>query len=58
MTKAVRRQHEDLFPDVPRGTTAIVHDIDVGAMRPIKQHSYRMNPHKPLPGFNVLVIVK
>ena len=42
------KQHEDLFPDVPRRTTAIVHDIDVGVMRPIKQHPYRTNPHKRL----------
>lgn len=42
------KQHENLFPDVPRRTTAIEHDIDVGASFPIKQHPYRTNPHKRL----------
>lgn len=37
------KQHVDLFPDVPRRTTAIVHDIDVGTARPIKQHPYHAN---------------
>lgn len=42
------KQHEILFPDVPRRTTAIEHDTDVGASFPIKQHPYRTNPHKRL----------
>lgn len=42
------KQYENLFPDVPRRTTAIEHDIDVGASFPIKQHPYRTNPHKRL----------
>ena len=32
-----------LFSDTPGCTTAIVHDVDVGSARPIKQHPYRMN---------------
>ncbi|KAL2103192.1 hypothetical protein ACEWY4_000060 [Coilia grayii] len=40
--------HDDLFPDVPRRTTVICHDIDVGDASPIKQHSYRVNPYKRL----------
>lgn len=42
------RSHKELFPDVPRRTTAIFHDIDVGATSPIKQHPYRTNPQKRL----------
>ncbi|XDV26446.1 hypothetical protein PO909_030165 [Leuciscus waleckii] len=42
------KQHENLFPDVPRRTTIIEHDIDVGSTCPIKQHPYRTNPHKRL----------
>ncbi|KAL2076972.1 hypothetical protein ACEWY4_027431 [Coilia grayii] len=38
----------DLFPDVPRRTTVICHDIDVGDASLIKQHSYGVNPHKRL----------
>ncbi|KAL2103146.1 hypothetical protein ACEWY4_000014 [Coilia grayii] len=40
--------HDDLFPDVPRRTTVICHDIDVGDASPIKQHFYRVNPYKRL----------
>ena len=36
----------DIFPDVPRRTTAAVHDIDVGEEKPIKQHPYWVNPLK------------
>ena len=39
-------ENKDLFPDVPRQTTAAVHDIDVGTSDPIKQHPYRANPQK------------
>lgn len=39
-------QFKDLFPDVPRQTHAIVHNIDVGSSNPIKQHPYRTNPQK------------
>ena len=39
-------EYKDLFPDVPRQTTAAVHDIDVGSSNPIKQHPYRTNPQK------------
>lgn len=42
------RLNENLFPDVPRRTTVIEHDIDVGSTCPIKQHPYRTNPHKRL----------
>lgn len=35
-----------LFSDVPGRTSMITHDIDVGNSPPIKQHPYRVNPHK------------
>ena len=36
----------DVFPDVPRQTTLVSHDVDVGDSRLIKQHPYRVNPVK------------
>ena len=39
-------ENKDLFPDVPRQTTAAVHDIDVDSSNPIKLHPYRTNPQK------------
>ena len=35
-----------LFPDAPRKTNVIMHDVDVGDAAPIKQHPYRVNPQK------------
>ncbi|KAM9456054.1 retrovirus-related Pol polyprotein from transposon 17.6 [Clarias gariepinus] len=40
------RKYDHLFSDVPRQTTILTHDIDVGDSPPIKQHPYRVNPHK------------
>ncbi len=39
-------QFSSLFSDVPGRTTILEHDIDVGSAKPIKQHSYRVNPVK------------
>ncbi len=39
-------QFSSLFSDVPGRTTIHEHDIDVGSAKPIKQHSYRVNPVK------------
>ncbi len=39
-------QFSSLFSDVPGRTTILEHDIDVGPAKPIKQHSYRVNPVK------------
>ena len=36
----------DLFPNTPRRTTLVHHDVDVGDAHPIKQHPYRLNPVK------------
>lgn len=36
----------DLFPDIPRRTNLVCHDVDVGDARPIKQYLYRVNPVK------------
>uniref|UniRef100_A0AAZ1Y236 Integrase catalytic domain-containing protein n=1 Tax=Oreochromis aureus TaxID=47969 RepID=A0AAZ1Y236_OREAU len=38
--------HTMLFSDKPTQTTVLEHDIDVGDHRPIKQHTYRVNPVK------------
>ncbi|KAL6480112.1 hypothetical protein MHYP_G00111450 [Metynnis hypsauchen] len=35
-----------LFVDVPMCTSVLEHDIDVQGHPPIKQHPYRVNPHK------------
>lgn len=35
-----------LFPDAPRKTNLVVHDVDVGNAKPVKQHPYRVNPQK------------
>ena len=40
------QEYEQLFEDVPRRTTWISHDVDVGDASPIKQHPYRANPFK------------
>ncbi|XP_070548324.1 uncharacterized protein [Ptychodera flava] len=39
-------KYKELFPDVPRRTNVVQHDVDVGDTRPIKQHPYRLNPVK------------
>ena len=44
--EALLLRYEEVFPDVPRRTNVMVHDVDVGDTRPIKQHPYRMNPEK------------
>ena len=36
----------DVFPNVPKQTTAMLHDVEVGDASPIKQHPYRINPLK------------
>lgn len=36
----------DRFPDVPSTTNMIVHDVDVGDAKPVKQRAYRANPDK------------
>ncbi|XP_062610561.1 uncharacterized protein LOC134272333, partial [Saccostrea cucullata] len=40
------QEFSHLFPDVPKKTNLVYHDIDVGDASPIKQHPYRMNPVK------------
>ncbi|XP_068243247.1 uncharacterized protein [Palaemon carinicauda] len=35
-----------LFQDVPGLTSLLMHDVEVGDARPIKQHPYRVNPSK------------
>lgn len=44
--KSLIFQFKHLFPDIPSRTDVVVHDIDVGDTRPIKQHPYRVNPTK------------
>ncbi|XP_026109534.1 uncharacterized protein LOC113081799 [Carassius auratus] len=39
-------RYPTLFSDIPSQTTVLMHDIDVGSSAPIKQHPYRVNPHK------------
>jgi len=36
----------DLFPDTPKRTSCVHHDVDVMGATPIKQHPYRVNPVK------------
>ena len=43
---ALLQEFADVFPDVPRQTTLVSHDVEVGDSRPIKQHPYRVNPVK------------
>ena len=33
-----------LFPDTPKRTKLVMHDVDVGNASPCKQHTYRVNP--------------
>ena len=44
--KELMWQYYDLFPDVPKRTSAAIYDVDIGNAKPIKQHHYRMNPEK------------
>lgn len=39
-------KYSTLFGDVPSQTNMLMHDIEVGQSTPIKQHPYRVNPHK------------
>lgn len=39
-------KYESLFPDTPRKTNVVVHDVEVEDATPIKQHPYRVNPKK------------
>jgi len=36
----------ELFTDVPKKTNAIQHDVDVGDVKPCKQHPYQVNSLK------------
>ena len=38
--------HKSLFPDAPRRTNVITHDVEVESATPIRQHPYRVNPRK------------
>lgn len=40
------RTYPAVLGDVPTRTTVLMHDIDVGKARPIKQHAYRCPPAK------------
>ena len=40
------KEFQQVFGDVPKRTTCIYHDVDVGEASPIKQHPYRINPIK------------
>lgn len=44
--KALIHRHLSLFQDKPGRTSVIVHDVDTGTVPPIKQHPYRVHPHK------------
>ena len=37
-----------LFPDIPKRTKVVIHDVDVGDSSPCKQHPYRINAQKLL----------
>ena len=37
-----------LFPDIPKRTKVLSHDVDVGNSSPCKQHPYWVNPQKLL----------
>ena len=40
------KEFQQVFGDVPKCTTCICHDVDVGEASPIKQHPYQVNPMK------------
>ncbi|XP_069744238.1 dynein axonemal heavy chain 8-like [Narcine bancroftii] len=39
-------KYTSLFPDIPKRTSVIYHNVDVGEASPIKQHPYRINIQK------------
>ena len=39
-------EYEHLFPDIPTRTDQICRNVDIEGLKPIKQHTYRMNPMK------------
>ena len=43
---ALIQEFSELFPDVPGKAKGMVHDVDVGDSRPIKQYPYRVSPQK------------
>ena len=40
------KEFQQVFGDVPKCTTCIYHNVDVGEASPIKQRPYRINPIK------------
>ena len=40
------KEFKQVFSDVPKCTTCICHDVDVGEASPNKQHSCQINPIK------------
>ena len=46
--KDILSEFNDLFPDIPKRTNQLYHDVDVGNAQPIKQHSYRLSPEKQI----------
>ncbi len=44
--REIIEKFSSLFPDAPRKTNMVIHDVDVGEAEPIKQHPYRVNPRK------------
>ena len=44
--KEILSEFNHLFPDIPTRTNQLHHDVDIGNAKPIKQHSYRLNPEK------------
>ncbi len=44
--REIIERFSSLFPDAPKKTNVVVHDVDVGEAEPIKQHPYRVNPQK------------
>ena len=40
------KEFQQVFDDVPKRTTCIYRDVDMGEASPIKQHPYRTNPIK------------
>nr|XP_045620850.1 collectin-12-like [Procambarus clarkii] len=43
---ALVRKNQSLFTDVPQRPKSVVHDVDVGGSKPIKQNAYRLSPEK------------
>ena len=39
-------KYKSVFPDVPNRTNVLMHDVDIGNARLIKQHPYQVNPIK------------